>query len=190
MKTIYDDPYHYAYTCGVPLDLARIACKRWRHHRRMMQTHPCKCPVCGSKQLAIELGSYEEGTHDFVFCEVCDNDFKPSDIKNIEYGSISPFPPYVDLVLYFSSLENKLEGRRMACGRTDDAAWLQFATEQITGKRISISSQKDEDIRLALILFDRFISDITRTPTDEHVMVYEHWLDCKHGIEKALEDEK
>lgn len=30
--------------------------------------------------------------------------------------------------------------------------------------------------------FDSFISSITRTATDEHVAIYEHWIDCNYDI--------
>ena len=30
--------------------------------------------------------------------------------------------------------------------------------------------------------FDNFISSVTRTETDEHVAIYEHWVDCNCGI--------
>ena len=32
--------------------------------------------------------------------------------------------------------------------------------------------------------FDSFISSITRTTTDEHIAIYEHWIDCNYDIKE------
>lgn len=52
----------------------------------------------------------------------------------------------------------------------------------------TISETKDElsKINYALVKFDSFISSVTRTPTDEHIRIYEHWLDCRRDIQKIV----
>lgn len=37
--------------------------------------------------------------------------------------------------------------------------------------------------------FDKFLTSSTRPATDENVALYEHWLDCRSDIEKALKEE-
>ena len=44
-------------------------------------------------------------------------------------------------------------------------------------------------IKEKLRIFDSFISSITRQYTDEHLAIYEHWIDCRYDIEKVIDEQ-
>ena len=136
-KCIYQDPREYAKLCDIPLDLAKIACKKYRHHQKEFRKKKPKCPICHRKTLYIEDESYEEGYSAFISCENCGSDFSFSEIPNSEY--IERFWDDFDPVLYFANMENKKEGRIAACGDDSDEAWEKFARNQILGRRDTVS---------------------------------------------------
>lgn len=49
-----------------------------------------------------------------------------------------------------------------------------------------ITKKDIEEIYEALTKFDSYISYITRKATDKNVELYEHWIDCRYDIEKAI----
>lgn len=61
MRSIYANPYKYACKCDIPIELAKIACLKQRHFIKEQQKHPMYCPICKSKNMNFESGSYEEG---------------------------------------------------------------------------------------------------------------------------------
>ena len=71
MRSIYANPYKYACKCDIPIELAKIACLKQRHFIKEQQKHPMYCPICKSKNMNFESGSYEEGYGDFIECEDC-----------------------------------------------------------------------------------------------------------------------
>ena len=132
-RSLYSNPYKYACVCNVPLNLAKIACKKQRHLEKEQKKHPCRCPVCGSKHSYYEHDSYVEGYGDFVECNNCGETYDPDEIPNIEYESLEPFEDF-DPVIYFSLTENKEEGWKEACGAETREQWIQFAEKMITGR--------------------------------------------------------
>lgn len=134
MRSIYANPYKYACECDIPIELAKIACKKYRHIEKEQRKHRAYCPSCGSKHLYFEMGSYEEGYSDFFACEDCEETFSPSEIPNVEYFDFMGWANF-DAVLYFSNTENKSEGWQEACGATTHEEWLEFAKRNIIGNR-------------------------------------------------------
>lgn len=58
-------------------------------------------------------------------------------------------------------------------------------------KNVKDVKQEDlEKINNSLVQFDRFIQRITRIATDEHISIYEHWIDCMDDIKKLIVEEK
>lgn len=58
-------------------------------------------------------------------------------------------------------------------------------------KDIKDVRQKDlEKINNSLAQFDKFIQQITRAETDEHVSIYEHWIDCMYDIQNIIVEER
>lgn len=55
-------------------------------------------------------------------------------------------------------------------------------------KYIKENVTKDDltKINNTLIRFDKFIQGETRTPTDEYIGIYEHWIDCMYDIQKVI----
>ena len=43
-------------------------------------------------------------------------------------------------------------------------------------------------IKEKLRVFDSFISTMTRQCTDEHIAMYEHWIDCRYDIENTIDN--
>ena len=43
-------------------------------------------------------------------------------------------------------------------------------------------------IKEKLRVFDSFISTMTRQCTDEHIAMYEHWIDCRYDIENIIDN--
>lgn len=135
MKSIYANPYKYACKCNIPIELAKIACLKQRHFDKEQKKHPMYCPVCKSKHLIFESGSYEEGYDDFIECDDCGETFDCNKVPNSEYASLTGWEDF-DAVLYFSTCcGNKLEGREAACGSAEREEWLEFAKKMIIGKR-------------------------------------------------------
>lgn len=136
MRSIYANPYKYACECNIPIELAKIACKKFRHIEKVQRKHFIYCPVCDSKHLYFEHGSYEECYSAFFECENCGETFCPSEIPNIEYlvTDMDNFDP----VLYFSCTNNKLNGWKEACGATTLEEWVQFAIRMIIGRAYDI----------------------------------------------------
>lgn len=132
MKSIYANPYKYACTCNIPIELAKIACLKQRHFIKEQRKHRMYCPVCKSKNLIFEGGSYEEGYGDFIECEDCGETFDCDKVPNAEYASLTGWEDF-DAVLYFSNTKNKSEGWMAACGATTYEEWLEFATKMIIG---------------------------------------------------------
>lgn len=66
--TIYKDPQTYAKEAYISLELATIRCAEYLPFVEAIEPAK-KCPNCGEHTLAIELGSYEEGTSELVYCE-------------------------------------------------------------------------------------------------------------------------
>lgn len=57
----------------------------------------------------------------------------------------------------------------------------------------NVKDVKQEDLKKinnSLVQFDRFIQRITRIATDEHISIYEHWMDCMYDIQKLIVEEK
>lgn len=135
MSNIYLNPYKYAVECNVPIDLAKIACKKYRHIHKEQKKHIPRCPNCGSKRLGIEHGSYEEGYSSFVVCDNCGCDFDFSEVENIDYLPYCTGDDF-DAVLYFASYKNKEEGWLEACGAETLEEWHRFARDMIIGRRM------------------------------------------------------
>ena len=134
MRSIYANPYKYACQCCIPIELAKIACKKQRHFLKEQRKHRMYCPVCKSKNVVFEMGSYEEGYGDFIECEDCGETFDCNEVPNVEYASLSGWEDF-DAVLYFSNTENKSDGWKEACGTTTHKEWIEFATKNIIGRR-------------------------------------------------------
>lgn len=143
MKSIYANPYKYACVCDVPIDLAKISCKKHRHIEKEKRKHRVFCPKCGTEHLRVNLVSYKEGRIDFFECVDCGDLFSPSEIPNVEYFDCSPWEEF-DPVLYFSDPKNKQEGWLEACGSDKYEDWIAFSIEKIIGKR----ERKNEMIRV------------------------------------------
>ena len=124
MKSIYANPYKYSCVCDIPFELAKIMCKNRAY-----------CPVCKSKKLIFEHGSYEEGYDSFIECDACGKTFDYDKIPNIEYASIAGYEDF-DAVLYFGSMQNKSEAWKEACGAITHDKWIEFAAEMIIGNSI------------------------------------------------------
>ncbi len=45
-------------------------------------------------------------------------------------------------------------------------------------------------INNTLVRFDRYISNVVKTPTDEHIAIYEHWIDCMGDIQDIISTRK
>ena len=133
MKSIYANPYKYACKCNIPIELAKIMCKKQRHFEKEQRKHPVCCPVCKSKNLSYDSGSWEEGYGEFIECFACGNTFDCDEVPNVEYASLTGWEDF-DAVLYFSNTENKEEGWKEACGATTRKEWVDFATKMITGR--------------------------------------------------------
>lgn len=131
MSGIYLNPYKYAVECNIPIDLAKIACKKYRHFYKEQRKHIPRCPKCGSKKLEVEYGSYEEGYDGFITCESCDEAFDFNEIGNIKY--LPYYGDYFDAVLYFASYEDKKQGWLEACGTETLEGWHRFAEDMIIG---------------------------------------------------------
>lgn len=57
----------------------------------------------------------------------------------------------------------------------------------------NVKDVKQEDLKKinnSLVQFDRFIQRITRIATDEHISIYEHWIDCMDDIQKLIVEAK
>ena len=58
-------------------------------------------------------------------------------------------------------------------------------------KDVSDISKSDlEIINDCLVKFDHFLQQATKNPTDENVLIYEHWIDCMYDIQKIIIKEK
>lgn len=58
-------------------------------------------------------------------------------------------------------------------------------------KNVKDIKQEDlEKINNSLVQFDKFIERITRVATDEHINIYEHWIDCMYDIQNIIVEEK
>lgn len=141
MKSIYANPYKYAVKCNIPFELAKIMCLKQRHFHKEERKHRMYCPICKSKNMIFEGGSYEEGYGDFIECTDCGETFDCDEVPNVEYASLTGWEDF-DAVLYFSDTENKLDGWMEACGATTHEEWLKFATKMITGRSI-LSPEKE-----------------------------------------------
>lgn len=134
MKSIYANPYKYAIKCHIPFELAKIACLKQRHLEKDQKKHPCRCPVCKSKDLIYNDASYEECYGEFIECNTCGETFNCNEVPNIEYANFTGWEDF-DAVLYFSNTENKEDGWREACGATTHNEWIKFAAKMILGER-------------------------------------------------------
>lgn len=147
MRSIYANPYKYASQCNIPIALAKIACKKQRHNEKEQRKHPMKCPVCSSKYLMYNHGSYEEGYSDFIECKNCGETFDCNEVPNIEYANLTGFEDF-DVVLFFSTYDSITEGWKEACGATTREEWVTFAKKTILGTsqtEISGSTEKGSD---------------------------------------------
>ena len=54
----------------------------------------------------------------------------------------------------------------------------------------NIPKEELENINNALVKFGRYISRATKNPTDEHISMYDTWLDCMYDIQKIIFTEK
>lgn len=133
MRSIYANPYKYACKCNIPIELAKIACLKQRHFIKEQKKHPMHCPICKSKNMIFESGSYEEGYGDFIECEDCGETFDCDKVPNAEYASLTGWEDF-DGVLYLSTTENKSEGWKEAYGFETHEEWLKFATKTIIGR--------------------------------------------------------
>jgi ssDNA-binding Zn-finger/Zn-ribbon topoisomerase 1 len=68
-----DDTKNYAKETFITMEQAEIRCEHFKKIHQKIQDAK-KCPKCGKHTLQIELGSYEENTTDYVYC---DNDEIP-----------------------------------------------------------------------------------------------------------------
>lgn len=139
-RGIYDNPYKYAIECNIPYDLAKIACLKHRHFLKEKRKKAPRCPICDSKRMIYQMGSYEEGYGDYVECDCCGETFEPDEIKNIEYLPTSRDD--FDVVLYFSLAENTKAGWMEACGAKTLEEWQNYARREILGRRPDGSSSK------------------------------------------------
>lgn len=48
---------------------------------------------------------------------------------------------------------------------------------------IALTNDDIKSIYNSLNQFDNYISQTTKNPTNEHVAIYEHWINCKYSIE-------
>lgn len=134
MRSIYSNPYKYAVKCNVPIELAKIACKKQRHIDKERKKHYPVCPQCGSKKLSYEMGSYEEGYGDFIECNDCGETYELDEVENID--NLPCFEWDFDPVVYFSTTENQKEGWIEACSSDKLEDWHSFARTMIVGRRI------------------------------------------------------
>ena len=134
MRSIYANPYKYACTCSISFELAKIMCKKQRHFYKEQKKHPMYCPVCKSKHLTYEGGSWEEGYDEFIECADCGETFDCGDVPNVEYASLTGWENF-DPVLFYSHPEEPELGWQEACGATTQEEWMVFATQTITGKK-------------------------------------------------------
>jgi len=130
-KSIYNSPKKYAKRCDIPLNLAKIQCKKYKKEAR--QRKKIKCPACHRKSLVFCGGSYEEGYGDYIECAACGEAYAPEEIKN---GYMLHFGWDFDVVLYYSGKtpEEKISGRLEACGSEKIEDWVKFAEDEIRGK--------------------------------------------------------
>lgn len=133
MKSIYANPYKYACQCSIPIELAKIACAKQRHFEKEERKHRMYCPVCGSKKVIFEGGSYEEGYGDFIECEDCGETFDCGEVPNVEYANLTGWKDF-DVVLFYSNTVNKEDGWEEACGAKTHEEWIEFAARVITGR--------------------------------------------------------
>lgn len=91
-----------------------------------------RCPICKSKHLEYEMGSYEEGYGDFIECEDCGNTFDVDEVLNSKYADLTGWEDF-DAVLYYSETENKEDGWMEACGSKEPEKWVEFARHMIIG---------------------------------------------------------
>ena len=129
-RSIYDNPYKYAYECDVPIDLARATCKLQRKYDKMIY-RAAKCPVCKARALTYEHGDYWEGYGDFISCDSCGESFDLDEIKNGEllWGRGIAF----DTVLWFSmgaTPEKRQEERAKELGVNTIEEWHKWAWQQ------------------------------------------------------------
>ena len=131
-KSIYANPYKYAYICNVPIDYARVVQKQQNNISKIVY-NARKCPKCGSRSLCFECGSYEEGYGDYIYCdnESCGETFSVSDIKNGTY--LSGWLDF-DIVLWASkgkTDEERAESRKEQCCSEGFENWSEFYLKHI-----------------------------------------------------------
>ena len=136
-RSIYSNPYKYAIECNVPFELAKIACAKQRHFEKDARKHRMYCPICKSKELVFEEGSYEEGYGDFIECQNCGETFNINEVPNSQYARLTGWEDF-DAVLYYSCTKNKTAGWMEACGATSHEEWVEFAKKVIIGKKRKI----------------------------------------------------
>lgn len=133
-KSIYANPYKYAYICDVPIEYARIVQKRENNIAKIVY-NARKCPKCGSRSLCFEGGSYEEGYGDYIYCdnENCEETFLVSDINNGQY--LSGWFDF-DSVLWASrgkTEEERAKTRSEECYSEGFDNWSDFIWNHIRG---------------------------------------------------------
>jgi len=129
VKSIYNNPYKYAYKCDVPIELARAVCKYQRKLEKMTRK-AAKCPMCNTYELVLEHGSYEEGYDDYIYCDSCDQSFSVAEIENgyLLYGW-SDF----DIILWYSCNSTKEANRKQRAeelGINTLEEWQEWAWRQ------------------------------------------------------------
>ena len=127
--SIYANPKRYARKCNIPIELAKIECRRQKTIAKKRKK--IKCPICKRKRLAFIHGSYEEGHDAFLECGFCGETYDPHEIRN---SDLLCFGNDFDAVLYFSggrTAEERAKYRMEAIGEYDDASWVKFAERMI-----------------------------------------------------------
>lgn len=147
--SIYNNIEEYAKQTFMTTEQATIRCAHFKELEQ--KTHEAKkCPKCGKHMLAIETGSYEEGTHDYVYCEneqvlVVDEDgdecFTDCDFTSDVETEYEPIWHWYDFdeVLAFS-IELETEYKKEVETHIG-SSWLEFV-EASNKKLVSIENAK------------------------------------------------
>ena len=131
IKSIYDNPYKYAYECDVPIELARIACKKQRRFNKLVH-RARKCPECNSRALRYDCGSWwHEGIGDSLYCEKCGSEYE---IEEIENGNLLIAMAGFDFIVYYSlpkKIEWRMEARAEELGVNTLEEWHSWAWREV-----------------------------------------------------------
>lgn len=132
IKSIYDNPYKYACECDVPIELARIVCKKQRRFNKLVH-RARKCPECNTRGLKYECGCWEEGIGDSIYCDNCGEAFGVEELENGYYLAVGID---FDMVLYLSlsyTFEERMRERKEKYDINTIEEWHKTAWKWIRG---------------------------------------------------------